>query len=244
LIHGLTGTPFEMRFLGGRIAEAGIRVSGIRLAGHAASPQALGDTGHEHWYESVVSAFEQLRGYGDPNVVIGLSLGAVLSARLALDWREDVAGIVMLAPAFFLARSATAALSATRLLGPLSRRVYLNSKGSDIHDQAARSIHPSSRRMPLSAPISLVKLSRMVRRRLPRLNQPALIIHSRNDHTCPYSRNVEFLMKRLGSRHKRLVELSQSHHVITVDTEKERVVAEVAGFLEQFRGVNRSQAAI
>ncbi|HYA34839.1 MAG TPA: hypothetical protein VEF03_04430, partial [Candidatus Binataceae bacterium] len=63
LIHGLTGTPYEMRYLGERLAAAGVRVRGVRLAGHADSPEALGATTQDSWYESVVKAFEELRGY-------------------------------------------------------------------------------------------------------------------------------------------------------------------------------------
>ena len=57
---------------------------------------------------------ERLRAYGDPNVVIGLSLGAVLAARLAVDQREAVAGVVMLSPAFYLPFSVRSALRVMR----------------------------------------------------------------------------------------------------------------------------------
>ena len=42
LVHGLTGTPYEMRYLGERLAAQGIRVRGVRLAGHATAPEDLG----------------------------------------------------------------------------------------------------------------------------------------------------------------------------------------------------------
>src|SRR5271169_775574 len=73
LIHGLTGTPYEMRYLGEQMAAAGFRVRGVRLAGHASAPEELGQATEENWYESVVRGFEELRAYGDPNIVVGLS---------------------------------------------------------------------------------------------------------------------------------------------------------------------------
>src|SRR5208337_3056222 len=118
-----------------------------------------------------------------------------------------------------------------------------HSSGSDIHDAAARMIHPSSRLVPLSAPINLLQLAAMVRPRIGKLTQPALIVHSRRDHTCPYERNVEYLMTHLGSAQKQVVELTESYHVITVDTDKERVAAEVVRFVEQFRVRNPQRAA-
>jgi carboxylesterase len=243
LIHGLAGTPYEMRWLGERLAAAGIRVRGVRLAGHARAPEDLGETDSDNWYESVVQGFEELRQYGEPNIVVGLSLGGVLAARLAADQPEAVAGIAMLSPAFFLPRSTMIALGIVSRFGSLPGQIYLhNTSGADIHDSAARRIHPSARLMPLSAPVNLMELARMVRRRLPRITQPALVVHGRHDHTCPMERNVNYVMKHLGSAEKRAVILEESFHVITVDSEKERVGEEVAGFVEQFRQNPRQTA--
>jgi carboxylesterase len=93
--------------------------------------------------------------------------------------------------------------------------------------------------MPLSAPIELLKLSALTRRPLERIKQPALIMHSVNDHTCPARKNVSYLMQHLGSTQKRAVMLDQSFHVITVDSDKDRVVSEVHGFANQFRAPDR-----
>jgi carboxylesterase len=244
LIHGLSGTPYEVRYLGERLAAAGVRVRGVKLAGHAAEPEDLAASTHESWYESVVRAFEELRRGGEPNLAIGLSAGAVLAARLASDQREAVAGLVMLAPAFFLPRPATAVLKMLGVVGlPLQSLFLYSSEGSDIHDAAARRIHPSSRLMPLSAPINLLELSAIVRPMLPRITQPALVIHARQDHTCPLQKNVGYVMRNLGSARKKSVVLEDSFHVITVDSEKERVADEVLSFVAQFHAAPTRTAA-
>jgi carboxylesterase len=244
LIHGLNGTPYEMRWLGEQLAAAGIRVRGVKLKGHAGAPEELGDSNYDNWYESVVQGFEELRSYGDPNVVIGLSMGAVLAARLAIDQREAVGGIAMLAPAFFIPRLTTLALRAVQRVGGLAKNLYVrNESGSDIHDSAARRIHPAAKLLPLSAPINLLDLSKMVRRRLERITQPALVIYSRQDHICPIVRNQPFVTRHLGSAERRDVVLEESYHVNTVDTEKHLVAAEVGAFVEQFR-INPRQRAI
>jgi carboxylesterase len=237
LIHGLTGTPYEMRYLGERLASRGVRVRGVKLAGHAGMPEELGPVSYDNWYESVVNGLEELRQYGEPIVVVGLSMGAVLSARLAADQGESVAGLALLAPAFFLPTSTSLALRGLRgLLGSITERIYLFNPGaSDIHDAAARSIHPNCRLMPLSAPLKLLDLSAIVKPMLSRITQPALVMHARRDHTCPIRKNVDYVMKHLGSAEKRAVELDESYHVITVDSEKERLVDEVGEFVERFR---------
>jgi carboxylesterase len=243
LIHGLTGTPYEMRYLGEQLAAQGIRVRGVRLAGHAEAPEAMGATTFNDWYESVVRGFEELRAYGDPIVVVGLSCGAVLGARLAEDQGDAVAGIAMLAPAFFLPTLQTIVIKVVNLLGSITRSIYLQYHGnSDIHDQGAVLIHPTCRLMPLSAPNELLKLSAMVRKGLPRIKQPALVMHGIGDHTCPARKNVDYVMHHLGSARKRAVMLDQSYHVITVDSDKDRVVSEVLAFANQFRVLSRRTA--
>jgi carboxylesterase len=245
LIHGLTGTPYEMRYIGDQLAARGVRVRGVRLAGHADTPEALGAAAYDNWYESVVNGLEELRHYGEPIVVVGLSMGAVLSARLAADQGESISGLVMLAPAFFLPVSTTLMLKSLRgVLGSLIDSIYLyNPRDSDIHDAAARSVHPSVHLMPLSAPLKLFDLSTLVRPMLPKITQPALVIHARRDHTCPMRRNLTYVMRHLGSVEKRAIELSESYHVITVDSEKDFVAGEVAEFVDRFRVAPQNRAA-
>src|SRR5271168_804754 len=69
LVHGLTGTPYEMRYLGERLAARGVRVRGVKLAGHAGQPEELGPVSYDNWYESVVNGLEELRQYTEPVVV-------------------------------------------------------------------------------------------------------------------------------------------------------------------------------
>lgn len=243
LIHGLTGTPYEMRYLGERLTAAGIRSHGVRLAGHCGKPEDLGATDYSAWYRSAVDGFERLRDYGDPIVVVGLSMGALLAARLALDQPEAVLAVAMLAPAFVLPRNIELTI---RLLKPFARyaeRLYLHKDGpSDVYDAGARRVHPGLRLIPVKAVLSLNELSASLRPRLGQLKQPTLVIHSRRDHTCPYNQNVNLLMKRLGSTNKRLVALQESFHVISVDNEKDRVADEVVDFVSGFRVASQSRA--
>ncbi|HTT74723.1 MAG TPA: alpha/beta fold hydrolase [Candidatus Binataceae bacterium] len=236
LVHGFGGTPYEMRYLGERVNAAGARVLGVRLAGHASTAEDLGASTYDNWYESVIDGLEQLRGYGDPIVVAGLSMGALLCARLTLDQREAIAGLVLIAPAFFIGFPQRLALSLIEPFEGFTDNIYLQQRGgSDIHDNAARSVHPRHNLMSLRAALHLHQLARLVRARLGEIIQPTLLIHSRLDHTCPYDKNTGYVMSHLGSAEKRAVILEESYHVITVDSEKDRVAEEVTSFALQFR---------
>jgi carboxylesterase len=68
-----------------------------------------------------------------------------------------------------------------------------------------------------------------VRPLLPHISQPALVIHSRQDHACSLE-NVAILQRELRGP-VRTVILSDSYHVISVDVDKERTADEILAFV-------------
>src|SRR5262245_66511156 len=92
LLHGLGGTPVEMRYVAMGLARAGVTVSCPQLAGHSGSFEELRGSRWQDWYASAEAALDRLRGRCDTVVVGGLSMGAVLALLLAAEREEAVAG--------------------------------------------------------------------------------------------------------------------------------------------------------
>ena len=93
LIHGLTGTPSEMRQVGRGLHRAGFSVYGMQLAGHCGSEADLLATGWRDWYASVCAAAERFAAELDHLFVGGLSMGALLALHYAADHPRRVAGL-------------------------------------------------------------------------------------------------------------------------------------------------------
>ncbi|MES1153471.1 MAG: alpha/beta fold hydrolase, partial [Rhodanobacter sp.] len=93
LIHGLTGTPMEMKLLGKGLNRAGFTVHGMQLAGHCGDVDDLLATGWRDWYASVEQAADAMLGKVDQLFVGGLSMGALLALKLAADRPRQVAGV-------------------------------------------------------------------------------------------------------------------------------------------------------
>ena len=93
LIHGLTGTPTEMRFVAKGLNRNGFTVHGMQLAGHCGDEEDLLKTGWRDWYRSVCEAADRLRGEVDHMFVAGLSMGALLALKLAADRPDQVDGL-------------------------------------------------------------------------------------------------------------------------------------------------------
>jgi len=79
----------------------------------------------------------------------------------------------------------------------------------------------------------LYKLMRTVKKILPDIRVPTLIIHSREDDSHSL-RSVDLMERHLGSTVKEKLILDNSYHVVTVDYQKERVAAEVVRFFRRF----------
>ena len=60
---------------------------------------------------------------------------------------------------------------------------------------------------------------------------PVLIIHARQDHVVD-NKSAREIYQRISSKNKRILELQESYHIMTLDLEKDRVFQETTAFLE------------
>src|SRR5438445_1896995 len=79
VVHGFTGTPFEVRLLGEALAGRGFAVEGPVLAGHAGTTSDLAASRWPDWVASAERALEKLRGRAERVGVCGLSMGALVA---------------------------------------------------------------------------------------------------------------------------------------------------------------------
>src|SRR5262245_4963531 len=95
-IHGFTGTPHDMRFLGASLAAGGRTVAGIALPGHATRVEDLEPLGHADWTAAVLRAYDDLAARCRRVAVVGQSMGGLLALWLATR-RPGVAAVASLA---------------------------------------------------------------------------------------------------------------------------------------------------
>ena len=86
LLHGFSGSPSEMRYMGERLAQDGWTVSGILLSGHGTTPELMAKTSWEDWVKDAEAGVRQLRKSCDIIIGIGLSMGGLLALHLATAW--------------------------------------------------------------------------------------------------------------------------------------------------------------
>ena len=229
LLHGLTGTPFEMRHVAERLNRNGLRCVGPIMAGHGGEPRALARLDWQAWVEGARGELDGLRG-ARRVYVVGCSMGALVACALAHAAPERVAGLALLAPALHLQRAGQLAA----LLGRLPFAAWLppvpKVAGSDVRDPGARRENPTMSGVPIRAVAELAALSRHVDRLLPAIAVPALVVAAREDHTVRLS-GAERIALRLGGP-ARLLVLERSFHLVGIDVERDRCADEVASFFD------------
>ena len=229
LLHGLTGSPFEMRYLADRLAAAGLRCLGPRMAGHP-DPRALARTRWRDWVAGARDELVRLSG-ARRTFVAGCSMGALVACALAHDHPERVQGLALLAPALRLRLAGCLAglvgrARAARRWPPLPKR-----GGSDVRDPEMRRRNPAMEVMPLAAVAELTRFQAEVDRLLPAVRAPAIAVAGGQDHTVAFS-GVKRLAARLGGGPARLVVLPESWHLVGIDVERDRCAEEVRRFFE------------
>jgi carboxylesterase len=246
LIHGLTGTPGEMRYLGERLHAAGFTVNGILLAGHRTTVEDLKTKKWQDWYQSVKAGYEELRVSCKKIFVSGISMGALLGFLLAYEAKGDITALASLSTGFFFDGWNTHAWQ--RWLLPLAIHTPLKyfldfpeGEPYSVKNVSVRYDHLGYPVFPAVSLSELFKLIRTVKAILPEVHVPTLIVHSREDDSHSL-RSVDLLERQLGSTIKEKLILDNSYHVVTVDYQKEKVAAEVTRFFQRF-AENRSPAS-
>ncbi len=229
LLHGLTGSPFEMRYLAERLAAAGLRCRGPIMAGHP-DPRELARTPWRDWVAGARDELFRLAG-ARRTFVAGCSVGALVACALAHDHPDRVQGLALLAPALRLKLSGRLAALVGRAPAAWRWATLPKRGGSDVRDPEMRRRNPCMEVMPLAAVAELTRFQGEVDRMLPAVRTPAIAVAGGQDHTVAFS-GVERLAARLGGGPARVVVLPASWHLVGIDVERDRCAEEVRRFFE------------
>jgi len=252
LIHGLTGTPNEMRHLAFALNKDGYGVICPRLANHGQPLHILKHTTWEELYGPLRALFLRTRETGGQVSVAGLSMSALFVLLLAEEFGDRLAGGICLSPTLFF--DGWNVPWYNRLLPlasytPLKYRVYFKESAPyGIKNPRIRAmVHRYYAKARLADtdgvskfgyayfPVALFhQLRRLVRRVIPllgRVRAPLLLVHPREDDTASL-KNSQLIFDRVSSPVKELVILEDSYHVITADQERDKVAAAMSRFLD------------
>jgi carboxylesterase len=222
LSHGYAATAAEVRLLARRLHQQGYTVAGPLLPGHGVTPKEMNRCHWQEWTEALEQTYQPLAAQCERVFVGGESMGALLALYLASQ-HPEIAGILAYAPALQIAKwKLLLAYCAAPFITHVPKR------GVDL-------INPNWQGYPVNpvpAILQLRRLQREVRRRLPYLRQPLLIVQGRLDIDIDLH-GVEVLYHEAGSPIKELHWMEKSNHLVILDHEHQQVVALTLDFIKR-----------
>ena len=266
LIHGLTGTPNEMKFLATFFHRRGYTVVCPRLANHGEPIEVLKKSKWQEFYESVRKALLSLDAPSQkgPIFVSGLSMGALLALLLAEEFPDKISGVSCLSPTLFY--DGWNVPSSRHLLPlaywtPIKHIAYFKEEPPyGIKNEAIRQrIHQYYQKADLNNlegvakygypyfPVTLFCQLRLLinylNKRLSSIHAPVQLVQAKEDDMTSV-KNSEFIYNRVSSKMKEIFLLYNSYHVITADQEREKVAQAMEAFFNRIQHPTRGESAV
>jgi carboxylesterase len=225
LLHGFGATTAEVRPLAQLLHQGGYTVCGPLLPGFGTTPEEANRCRWGDWAAAALSAYQRLAESCQTVFVGGESMGGLLALYLASQ-QPQIAGLLLYAPA--VKTNARFAPLVAQLLSPFIRTVGKNPVSTPTTDARWQGYQV----YPLPAAAQMFKLARQVRRRLPAIQQPLLIIQGRRDLSVDPS-VPEMIASQSRSRIKEIHWMENSTHCVILDSELEQVAELSLRFVER-----------
>jgi carboxylesterase len=245
LIHGLTGSPFELKYLAGQLNRAGFTVKVPCLAGHGGVIEELKKTSWQDWYGTVQQTITEIRKTCNEVFVGGLCMGSVLALHAAREYGNVIKAVAAMSSTF---RFDGWSIPWYGFLIPLNhytplRYFYSYPEGEPygIKNERLRRIVAKGLKdnslaydcVPGVSMYQLYKLAGVVIPELPSIMTPTIVLHSEEDDTASV-KNANLIEQRIGANDVRRVALDDCYHMITIDNQRELVASEVTAFFQKF----------
>jgi carboxylesterase len=222
VLHGFTGNPQSMRGLALALTDAGFTVELPLLPGHGTQIEDMLDTTWEDWSAAAEKAYTDLAARSHGVVVVGLSMGGMLSVWLA-QHHPEIAAIAVVNPLLSPPDSDTLEFIQAMVDGGDEVAPGI---GSDIAmEGAVESAYPG---LPLRATLSLFAAAAEVEKALDQVTCPVLLFTSPQDHVVDTVSSQKLVERAKGPVEQ--VMLERSFHVATLDWDKDEIEARTVAF--------------
>lgn len=244
LVHGMTGAPAEMRLVARLLNKRGYSVLAPLLGGHGADEAEFRKYRWQDWLESVEAASEKLRAEVDETHAAGICVGGKLALLAAHRNPGTLRSVALYSPCFsydgwavpfyypllsrhigwlahvpFLQRLSFSETPAMGIKDARLRRLMAGMSTEGVLDD-----------FPGSGVVEMYRLGKRVRRDLPQITTPTLILHAREDDLS-HPRQAEYIDRHIGGPHA-LHWIEDSYHMIHVDRQHRQVADLTARFIE------------
>lgn len=230
LVHGLMAAPEEVREWAEHLNAQGFTVYAPRMAGHGTSALDLAERTAAEWMQSVERGRKILAGCCQKIVIAGFSTGGAVALNSVIVKPDAYAAVISIsAPLRFKSIKASFA-ELVDALNHILMAIGLGRWQQSFVHNAADNPHINYLRCPVSSIVQIRQLMRAVRRGLPQIMIPALVMHADADPKVDVRGGRE-IYRRLGSASKHYREVAFHQHGIVRGDIGQEVFRSVESFL-------------
>lgn len=248
LVHGMTGTPSEMKFVAKRLHKQGFSIYAPTLAGHCRGEQAFVNSTWQQWYNTLEETLRKAQETHDKVYIAGICVGGALGLYLAYKNPHSVRAVTLY--------SATLAYDGwntpfyfkyASVLVPIGVRMPFirNIRMSDSYPYGIKS--DRIRNMVMNNPDKLegalpdfpakglyqnYRFTKELKNALSHITTPTLLIHAKEDEVST-PQNSYYIKEHLAGISEVHI-LENSYHMIHVDQERDRVSELTAEFFSRY----------
>jgi carboxylesterase len=235
LLHGFTGSPWDVRPLGEQLAARGLYVRAIRLPGHGSTPLAMAQVSHRDWEQAAEEALLSLHNFRHV-FVAGLSVGALLAVVLAARHQDRVHGLGLMAPPLRFRSMQIRALERLQRW-PLWELVkpYAEKQGTDIEDPDVRAQAPILPSFPTARLRDVFVVQRLAREALPLVLAPVFVAIADRDHVVDAQGARELVRGLTRAPAVRFIRLTEGAHILPRDRGGALLAVEMGEFFDRVR---------
>ncbi|WP_080873395.1 alpha/beta hydrolase [Oceanobacillus timonensis] len=223
LLHGFTGHSADVRMLGRFLEKKGYTSHAPIYRGHGLPPEELIKSNPDQWWADVKAAYNYLRDLGYKEIAVaGLSLGGVLGLKLA--YSEKIKGMVsMCAPMYFDNEK-----QLTKGFKKFSREFkQFEQKDETAIDKEMDALIEQSE----SLFRGVGETVKEVKSNIDMIYTPTFVVQAEKDEMINTD-SAKYIYDNVETTHKEIKWYPNSHHIITMDKEKEQLHEDIYMFLE------------
>jgi len=228
LVHGFTSSLQTVDGLVPYLEKARLPYRMPVLRGHGGKrTDPAGGTSQE-WYADAEAALQELAKEVDKVVVVGLSMGGLVSLQLSMEHADQIAGLVTLAAAMRFKDPLAPAV-------PILAKVFKTWPGpNSFNDKSLKKNCTNHYRFLTKSFVSLYRYGKEIEKRLTEVKVPLLVIQSKKDQVVdPVTANI--IYHDVSSAHREIQWFTRSGHELGQDMEAEAVFARVMQFVEKLK---------
>lgn len=228
LLHGFTSGKHAVDGLVPHLQKLNIPYQMPFLRGHGTRFQDLQGVSYKDWVEDARKALFELSKNVDKVIVVGLSMGGLVTLKLAMDYPDKIAGVVTVAAAL---KFADPLAGFSKILAKI---VPYWPGPKTFNDKVLAKKSTNYKWFPTKAFVSLYDFSKVIEKDLPKVKVPILVIHSKEDHVItPASANI--IYEKVASPYREIKWFYKSGHEMMQDMEAEQVFNTIDEFVLKFR---------